>query len=410
MPSSSLLPKDDSGVLLTTAGMQQFKQYFTGELDAQKELGNKNIASIQKCFRTSDIEEVGDDRHLTFFEMLGNFSFGGYYKEEAIKYAFEYITKILKLNIDYVTVCEGLGVIPKDNESISIWKKLGIPEKKIKMGALKDNFWGPTGNFGPCGPTTEIYIEGIEIWNIVFNEYFCDKSREVLEKIDKEEQIFLKDLPFKGIDTGMGFERLMYVLYKKQNKNIKSFYETDIFLNSIKILQNESGKNYLNFKKQFHIIADHIRAVVFLINDGVLPSNIKAGYILRRIIRRMIKSLMEINLESQIIEKLIKDVVERYNDFYSDLKKNEKMIIEVTLKEATAFFKALKRGLKHFEKMLSMNKRMISGKEAFDLFQSFGLPLEMIKEIAQEKNIQVDESGFKEEYLKHKEASKPKIA
>lgn len=406
MPSSSLLPKDDTSVLLTTAGMQQFKEYFTGELDALKDFGTKNISTIQKCFRTSDIDEVGDNTHLTFFEMLGNFSFGGYYKQEAISFAFEYITKILKLKIDYITVFEGSGSIPKDDESINIWKNLGIPEKNIKMGNLKDNFWGPTGSFGPCGPTTEIYINGLEVWNIVFNEYYCSGSRESLELGETN----LRELPFKGIDTGMGLERLMYVLLKQSGIKINSFYETDIFANSIEILQNESGKNYFDFKKQFHIIADHIRAAVFLINDGVLPSNIKAGYILRRIIRRMIKSLMEVDLDGQIIEKLTKDIVTRYSDFYQDLKNNEKMILDVALKEAVAFSKALKRGLRHFNKILLHNKKIISGQEAFYLFQSFGFPLEMIKEIAREKNIKVDEAGFNAEYLKHKEASKSKIA
>lgn len=407
LPSSSLVPQDDVSVLLTTAGMQQFKKYFTGELDAQKELGTKNIATIQKCFRTSDIDEVGDDCHLTFFEMLGNFSFGGYYKREAIKYAFEYLTKILGLKIDYVTVFDGSENIPPDQESLAIWKDLGVPEEKIKFAGIKDNFWGPTGDFGPCGPTTEIYIEGIEVWNIVFNEFLCQGPREALE----QKKAILKELPYKGIDTGMGLERLMFVLAKQRGLNIQSFYETDIFSNSLKILENISKKDYQSSKKHFHIIADHIRGAVFLINDGVLPSNLKAGYILRRILRRLIRSLMALNSYSgEILESLIIDIIQRYKITYPDLSKNKDKIIEVIKKEGANFSKALKRGLVNFNKLAATGAKIISGKEAFYLFQSYGLPLELIKEIAAERGIRIDENGFKAEFLKHQQLSKPKVA
>src|SRR3989344_4282224 len=240
VPSSSLIP-DDPSVLLTTAGMQQFKLYYS-ELDPEKTIHpsigkpiGKNVVSIQKCFRTSDIDEVGDESHLTFFEMLGNFSFGGYGKEDAIKFAFEFITKEMKLEISYVTVFEGLpisGVIPKDDDSKKIWKSLGVND--IREEGIKDVFWGPTGSEGPCGPTTEIYCrstkgQDVEIWNIVFNQYYCYGSREQL--LNAPESIKLKDIPL-GIDTGMGFERLTMV-----SQNVPTIFDTDLLQPLISILR-----------------------------------------------------------------------------------------------------------------------------------------------------------------------------
>src|SRR3989339_147579 len=257
VPSSSLVP-NDSSVLLTTAGMQQFKPYFTGELDAKKDFGSLNTVSVQKCFRTTDIDEVGDKTHLTFFEMLGNFSFGlsgqgG--KKEAIQYAHLYLTEILGINPERITVTvfagdnPPAGGVPYDSESFDVWHKdIGLAADKISKHDRKDNFWGPTGNEGPCGPTTEIYVDGVEVWNIVFNEYYCsaDKSLEPLEQ--------------KGVDTGMGLERLAMVV---QNK--KTIFETDLFTPLI-----ETNR----------IMLDHSRAIVFLISDGVRPSNKEQGYIL----------------------------------------------------------------------------------------------------------------------------------
>src|SRR3989344_2876011 len=209
VPSSSLLPTDPS-VLFTTAGMQQFKPYYTGQADAMKDFGSLNTVSIQKSFRTSDIEEVGDERHLTFFEMLGNFSFGGYFKKEAIAYVHEFITKEMGLEISYVTIFTGSHGVPKDEESRSIWQSLGVT--KIEEQGMEDVFWGPTGSGGPCGPTTEIYCKNasgqdIEVWNIVFNEFVSNSSREDLNAGKAE----LTELPQKGIDTGMGLERLAMI-------------------------------------------------------------------------------------------------------------------------------------------------------------------------------------------------------
>ena len=230
VPSSSLIP-DDPSVLLTTAGMQQFKKYYTGELNAMKDFGSESTASVQKSFRTSDIDEVGDETHLTFFEMLGNFSFGGYFKKEAIQYAYDFIVKELGLTISYVTIFKGSDVVPKDEESRNIWKALD-PKLDVREEGMEDVFWGPTGTSGPCGPTTEIYCKNgsgkdVEIWNIVFNEFFCDGSREAL----LEGKAKLTPLKTKGIDTGMGLERLAMIAQKTKN-----IFETDLFRPLIDIL------------------------------------------------------------------------------------------------------------------------------------------------------------------------------
>ncbi|MEK7503582.1 MAG: alanine--tRNA ligase-related protein, partial [Patescibacteria group bacterium] len=259
--SSSLLPTDPS-VLFTTAGMQQFKEYFLGK---KSPYGDK-VASCQKCFRTSDIEEVGDDTHLTFLEMLGNFSFGDYFKEEAIKLAKEFIDSI-KVKIDYVTVFAGDKDVPKDEEAIGFWEKLGFSEKKgnLKLAGREDNFWGPTGEEGPCGPTTEIYARGVEVWNLVFNEYYQDKNKK------------LTPLKQKGVDTGMGLERLAMASQNKSN-----VFETDLF---IPLIDSISGQE----DKAKRIIADHIKSAVFLVSEGILPSNVEQGYVLRKILRRAIR-------------------------------------------------------------------------------------------------------------------------
>ncbi|HEY4478244.1 MAG TPA: alanine--tRNA ligase-related protein, partial [Candidatus Paceibacterota bacterium] len=273
VPSSSLIPKDDDSVLFTTAGMQQFKDYYTDKKDAQSDFHSKNTASIQKCIRTSDIDEVGDSSHLTFFEMFGNFSFGGYYKENAIKYAYEFITREMALDISYITVFKGLenSPIKKDEESIKVWKSLGI--KDIREEGMEDVFWGPTGSSGPCGPTTEIYCKDnkgkdLEIWNIVFNEFYCYGSREQL--LESPQTVRLESLSFKGIDTGMGLERLVMIIQKVDN-----IYDTDIFKSAMNKIKENSDKWDI---KGARIIADHIRASTSLIEDGVIPSNTDRGY------------------------------------------------------------------------------------------------------------------------------------
>ena len=378
--SSSLIP-DDPSVLLTTAGMQQFKQYFLGE---PSPYGNKAV-SCQQSFRTSDIDRIGDKTHLTFFEMLGNFSFCDYFKEEAIKLAFSFLFEELKLNRGecYFTVFEGDKDTPFDKESFSILKKLGVPESKIKKMPREENFWGPTGLEGPCGPTVEIYYKELEIWNLVFNEYFRDKHGK------------LSPLEQKGVDTGLGLERLAKVI---QNK--PSIFETDLFEPIMKEIpsQNQRAKR---------IISDHIKACTFLISEGILPSNKDRGYILRRLIRRIIGLEKMLGLPNNFLIGLVPKVVEIYQDTYPQIKSKEAEIMTVIQNEAEKFEKTLAKGLKQFEK-ISL-KGDISGIDAFHLYDTYGFPLELTTELAEQKDLKVDKQGFESAFKKHQQISRAGI-
>ncbi len=366
VPSSSLVPDDDSSVLLTTAGMQQFKPYYTGAKDPIKDFGVRRTASIQKSFRTSDINSVGDESHLTFFEMLGNFSFGDYFKETAIEWAWEFITQELKISPErcFVSVFEGDSEIPEDEKSARTWKGLGLPEYKIKKAGRKDNFWGPTGNEGPCGPTTEIYIDGIEVWNIVFNEYYQHPDKT------------LKPLEQKGVDTGMGLERLT-----KAVQNVSTIFETDLFKPLI-----ETNK----------IMLDHCRAISFLISDGVIPSNKEQGYILRRLMRRVMAIK---GAELADIENLLKRVVKEYKNFYPEL--DEGLILLIFREENSKFKKAIQQGFRELEKL-----EKIDAVSAFKLFESYGLTFDIIKDIAGDKAANLNQADFDAEFKKHQELSR----
>jgi len=374
VPSFSLLPTDPS-VLFTTAGMQQFKEYFLGK---KSPYGNR-VTSCQKCFRTSDIEEVGDDAHLTFLEMLGNFSFGGYFKEEAIKFAYEFLINNLQLPISQltVTVFGGDNEVPRDEESVKIWEKLGFSEKNgnLRFCGRADNFWGPTGEEGPCGPTTEIHIRGIEVWNLVFNEYFQDKNKK------------LTPLKQKGVDTGMGLERLAMTAQDKS-----SVFEIDLFTPLTGMINNQD-------EKAKRIIADHIKGAVFLISEGILPSNVEQGYVLRRILRRAIQYGKSVDLTS-----LARKVVEIYEDIYPELKSRETDILSVIEKEKEKFGEALKIGINTTASEIA--KGDLDGETAFRLYQSHGFPLELIKEEAKKAGRVVDEEGFYAAQKKHQEVSR----
>ncbi len=333
--SSSLLPNDPS-VLLTTAGMQQFKPYFTGELDAQKDFGSKSTASIQKSFRTSDIEETGDNTHLTFFEMLGNFSFGGYWKKEAITFAYELFTKELDMPISYVTIFKGSEVVPKDEESRQIWQSLGVTD--VREEGMNDVFWGPTGQSGPCGPTTEIYCKNgegkdVEVWNIVFNQFFYPGSRDELLKGASGKT--LSKLPVQGIDTGAGLER---VVMTKQG--VPSVYQTDLFTG---IMMKLHGLAPAASERVRRIIADHVRASVFLIADGVRPSNKDAGYVLRRLIRRILAHKIKEDIHGDIFAVVVPAVQEKFAAIYPEL--NNPEILHVLHDEQGKFEKAIATGL-----------------------------------------------------------------
>lgn len=362
--SSSVVPEGDSSVLFTTAGMQQFKPYYLGE---KSPFGDK-VVSVQKCIRTNDIEEVGDDTHLTFFEMLGNFAFNNAVsKKEAITWAYEFITKDLGLAIDYVTVFGGDDLTPKDEESAKIWQEID-PSLKIKEEGREDVFWGPTGDEGPCGPTTEIYINGVEIWNIVFNEYFKDKEGN-----------FAKLQNF-GIDTGMGLERLLVQVQGKYN-----VYDTDLFDYILEKIPKGD-------KKSRRVIADHIRSACFLISDGVVPTNKDRGYILRRLLRSAIRHAKKIGLSS--ITLIFDSICLKYKGVYDLENQKIRSVIEI---EEKKFLKTLEKGLKIFlKKMPAMNlntgQRIIlelSGDDMFTLFTEHGFPVELIIEEAKERDIKV---------------------
>lgn len=325
IPSASLVPENDPSVLFTTAGMQQFKPYYTGDKDALKDFGSLNTVSVQKCVRTSDIDEVGDESHLTFFEMLGNFSFGGYGRKEAIIYAYDFITKELRLEISFVTFYEGSENVPKDEESKKAWEELGV--KNIRESG-DDVFWGPTGNSGPCGPTTEIYCKNsegkdVEIWNIVFNEYFCDGSRDDLNNGKAK----LIKLPILGIDTGMGLERLVMIKQK-----VSTVFETELFDVLIAICSDFFGGQD---KKTSRIIVDHIKASVFMVDDGMIPGKDKASYVLRKLIQRVVRNssmLKDISSED-LVTLLIKNIIEIYKNSQNYIKKDINYINKIILDE-----------------------------------------------------------------------------
>jgi alanyl-tRNA synthetase len=390
VPSSSLIPTDPS-VLFTTAGMQQFKPYYLGEPSPY----GPNVASCQKCLRTSDIDEVGDERHLTFFEMLGNFSFGGYFKEEAIEYAFDFLFKELKLPIERAkfTVFKGDEEVPEDKESPRIWQKLGVPKEKIIGMGREDNFWGPTGLEGPCGPTTEIHIDGIEVWNLVFNEYYKDREGK------------LTPLKQKGVDTGMGLERLAMIV---QNKS--SVFETDLFEPILKLLSTSNIEHRASNVRSQRIIADHIKGSVFLISEGILPSNVERGYVLRRILRRAILHSKILNLPKNSLIEAAKKVIEIYRDVYPEVLSNQADILTVIEREREKFENTLETGLKKLKLQIEncklKNEKILPGKIVFDLFQSYGFPFEITKEVARGEGLEVDEKDFQERFKKHQEISR----
>ncbi|MFH1401866.1 MAG: alanine--tRNA ligase, partial [Parcubacteria group bacterium] len=344
---------------------------------------------------------VGDQTHHTFFEMLGNWSLGDYFKKEAIKMSFEFLTDKKWLGIDRaklaISVFAGDQDAPKDEESKKIWKSLGIPEERIKGLPKKDNWWGPAGQTGPCGPDTEMFYwtgaestpkefdsedkRWVEIWNDVFMEYF--------KNMDGRYESLLQ----KNVDTGMGLERMLSAI-----SGLGDDYKTDVFWPIIEKIQELSGKKYEDNKKEFRIIADHVKAATFIIGDrrGVEPSNLGQGYVVRRLIRRAIRHGKTLDLSGDFLTPLIKKVVEIYGDFYAEIKTKENFITDVVGKEVEKFEKTLEQGLKEFEK----------GRDAFVLYTTYGFPIELTLEIAKEKGIKVDVKKFEEELKRHQELSR----
>jgi len=413
IPGSSLIPEHDPTVLFTTAGMHPLTPFLLGE----KHPAGKRLANVQKCIRTGDIESVGDNWHLTFFEMLGSWSLGSYWRKEAIKWSFEFLTEKKWLGIPVeklsVTVFKGDGDAPRDKESAEIWRKLGIPKEKIYFLAKEDNWWGPAGQTGPCGPCTEMFYDTgrekcssscrpgcacgkyAEIWNDVFMEYNKKlKIKNEKLKIDEDEYEFVP-LKQKNVDTGMGVERTTAVLSGYDN-----VYETELFLPIIKKIESISATNYKLKTKNYRIIIDHLKAAVFILSENIEPSNVERGYVLRRLIRRSVRCARQLGIKDIFCNKVAEIII----DIYPELKKNQDFIFEQLIREEEKFQKTLGRGLREFEKLAENNK--ISGQEAFLLFQSYGFPLELTQELAGERNIKIDEKEFKKAFQKHQELSR----
>ncbi len=419
VPSAPMVVKDDPTLMFTNAGMNQFKEYFLGNNNSK----NSRIVDTQKCLRVSgkhnDLEEVGiDTYHHTFFEMLGNWSFGDYFKKDAINWAWELLTKIYEIDENnlYVTVFEGdkSEGLEKDNEAFNYWKAI-LPEERILNGNKKDNFW-EMGPQGPCGPCSEIHIDirsktekditpgihlvnkdhpqVIEVWNLVFME-FNRKSDGSLEK-----------LPAKHVDTGMGFERLCMVL-----QGVTSNYDTDVFkplILEIETLTNTSyGKNE-DIDRAIRVIADHVRTVYFSIADGQLPSNTGAGYVIRRILRRAIRyGFTFLDQKQPFINQLVDTLSKQMCSVFPELKKQQKLAENVIREEESSFLKTLDQGLVMLNSLLiNSNNKILSGKKIFELYDTFGFPMDLTALIAREKKFEVDEKGFYDEMNKQKERSR----
>lgn len=410
IPSAPVIPENDPTCLFNTAGMQPLVPYLKGEPHPE----GTRLTDVQKCFRTNDLDEVGDKTHHTFFEMLGNWSLGDYFKKESITWSFELLTKYLKIPVEKlsVTVFKGNDIVPADNESADLWKSLGIPENRIAFLGEDDNWWPNMELTGPCGPDTEIFYwrsdeevpsnfdpendNWVEIWNNVFMQYN-----------HKPDGTF-EPLKNKNVDTGMGVERVVAVL-EGQTDNYKSSIWTDL----IKKIEEVSEKNYDDEKytRSMRIIADHIRAVVILSGDdaGIKPSNTDQGYILRRLIRRMIRyaKKLDIDINSNWEQELAKVVIDEYKPYYKELERNEKAILEVLANEKNKFNKTLEKGLREFEKLTrNIEGTEISKDIAFKLYDTYGFPIELTEELAKEQGLTVDIGGFKKKFEEHQALSR----
>ena len=400
IPSASLIPENDPTTLFISAGMHPLVPYLMGENHPQ----GKRLASVQKCIRTIDIEEVGDAYHHTFFEMLGNWSLGDYFKKEAVEWSIEFLTKYLNIPIERlaISVFKGDKDAPLDKESIDIWKSLGIPEQKIARLGKKDNWWGPAGQTGPCGPDTEMFYwnddknpapkdfdpkdtRWVEIWNDVFMEY------------NKMAEGKFESLKQKNVDTGMGLERTLAVL-----NGLDDDYQTELFVNQIRKIEELSEKKYEESEeitRVMRIIADHLKANTFIMADdkGIVPSNLDQGYVVRRLIRRAVRYGRQLEIKDDLWTKEIaKVVIEDYMDVYPELEKNKEFILNNLDKEEAKFKKTLEKGLREFEK----------GTDSFVLFSTYGFPIEMTQELAKEKGKEIDIERFNQQMKKHQELSR----
>ena len=427
IPSASLIPENDPTVLFTTAGMHPLVPYLLGE----KHPAGKRLTDVQKCVRTGDIDDVGDERHCTFFEMLGNWSLGDYFKEEMIPWSYEFLTgkdylAIPSENIA-VTVFGGDETLPRDTEAAELWEKAGIKKENIYFMPRENNWWGPAGLTGPCGTDTEMFVirkpkcsptcnpdcncgAFLEIWNDVFMRF------------NKQADGSFSELSQKNVDTGMGLERALCVLNGKS-----SVYETDIFETAIAAIENLTGKKYGENEettKAFRVLLDHTRTATFMLGDekGIVPSNTDQGYILRRIIRRAVRYGRKIELPEGSLAKISEAFIAYYQDVYPELKINREKIAEELNKEEAKFNKTLQQGLKEFEKCVNGIERKnafmsqkdpayvpetrIAGKQAFHLYDTYGFPVEITVEMAKERGLDVDVAGYTAAFEEHQSKSK----
>ncbi len=409
--SAPLVPENDPTCLFTTAGMHPLVPFLLGE----KHPAGQRLTDVQKCLRTGDIDEVGDPFHLTFFEMLGNWSLGDYFKAEAIAMSYEFLTAELGFGPEQikVTCFAGDENSPRDNEAAAYWRQHGIPEQNITFLGKKDNWWGPAGQTGPCGPDTEMFVpldrpdcgpdcgpacgcgKWVEIWNDVFMQYnkTADGQYVPLEK--------------PNVDTGMGVERVTAFM-----QGVRSAYETELFRGIFAKIMALAGNPEANHtSRSARIVAEHLRASTFLIGDGVKPSNVDQGYVLRRLIRRAIREARKLGITEMFTTSVADVVIAEYGDVYQELRQNADFIRDELRREEDQFGKTLENGTREFNKLVDkfpphLENKVISGRKAFNLYETYGFPLELTQEMAAERGFTVDEKGFQEEYAKHQELSR----
>ena len=402
IPSAPVVPENDPSVLFNTAGMQPLIPYLMGQTHPY----GTRLCDYQKCIRTNDLDNIGDSYHHTFFEMLGNWSLGDYFKKEAITWSFEFITKVLNIPLERfaVTVFGGNDLLPQDDEAIELWKSLGVKEERIAK-TVEDNFW-IAGETGPCGTDTEMFYfrsndpipdvfdpedeRWVEIWNDVFMQF------------EKHEDGTITNLPKKNVDTGMGVERVTAIL-----EGVNDNYMSSIWKDVINQIEEISNLPYEGNEKSMRIIADHIRTAVFISADnaGIKPSNTDQGYILRRLIRRAIRHAKKlgIDINSNFEEIIANKIMDKYENYYEEIKNNRNVVLEVLKTEKIKFNRTLEKGLREFEKV---SNKDIDGVTAFHLFDTYGFPLELTEELAKEKGLKVDIDGYHKKFKEHQELSR----
>ena len=406
IPSAPIVPKDDPTVLFNTAGMQPLVPYLLGKPHPY----GKRLCDYQKCVRLTDLEEIGDKTHHTFFEMLGNWSLGDYFKKESIKYSFDFLTKVLHIPVERlaITVFEGDDKIPRDEVSAARWRDMGISDKRIAYLGRDDNFW-IAGETGPCGGDTEIFYfrsedeipekfdpdddRWVEIWNNVFMEFYQDEDGNITE------------LKQKNVDTGMGLERVVAVL-----EGVDDNYKSSVWRDVISLLEDITSLPYDGNEKAMRVVADHIRTATFIAADpaGIKPSNNGQGYILRRLIRRAIRYARSLNIDinSNWDERIALLIISKYEKYYGELSENKDVVLEVLKNEKMKFASTIEKGLREFARLVRNDEKEVNKDIAFKLYDTYGFPIEQTIEEARERGMSVDEEGFKEKFREHQEKSK----